>query len=143
MIKYLLPIFLLLGCATLNRAPGIYTDFVEFKACLSAYLMDKERYLGDDTAYYPIVVSFGETQFPEVGLCYRTSDQHETRDIIINKGYWYRASEELQCELLMHELGHCDLNYEHQEKKPGIMNAELRRKNFNEEAIKNFFLEGL
>ena len=135
-----LVLLLLCGCASMERAPGIYGTS-DFMAYTDAYLIYKEANLNTG-AYYSINIAFGELDAPTAARCYRTSNQYASRDIVIDKAHWVRITDEQKLLLVFHELGHCDMNFEHQEDGVGIMNEKLNIRYLSNEMIEAFFLEG-
>ena len=141
-MRFLLIPLLLLGCGVLHKAPGVYTEVEEFKIYTDEYLVYKKKYLGIDKVNYAIDIVFSQyIDFPTVGQCYRTDDQTAPREISVSQEYWKNKTDVTKLELIMHEMGHCDLNYEHQEDVSGIMNPYLRNKILTDTVIEAFFLE--
>ena len=136
-------ILIFTSCSTFSRIPGIYTDIETFRPYITEYINLKQIYLGTDKAYYAIDIIYGTPEFPTVGQCYRTSDPDLSRQVIINAHFWANSNDNERLELLLHELGHCDLNFSHQEERVGIMNAKLKNKELTDTVIKDFFLEGI
>jgi hypothetical protein len=115
-----LPILLLLlvGCGPNDPRDifGVHPDlqpyFTEFE---QAYGMT----IGD------IAADYGQTEFPVVGVCkvWVSKNPLRTRDfkqIVINKDYWDRATRADKRNLILHELGHCRLDRDHDD---GIVEA--------------------
>lgn len=63
-------------------------------------------------------VTFGTLPGTIVGLCLL-----EKHLIILDKGYWSKASDLMKEQLIFHEVGHCDFNFHH--KSGTIMGANL------------------
>ncbi len=141
-MKYLLLATLLAGCASMNRTEGIYSDILDFNAYTDAYLNYKQIYIGRG-ADFSIEVIYGNTEFPTVGQCYRTADRNASREVIINPAFWARSNDEDRLELIFHEMGHCDMDFEHQEGIDGIMNSRLSGSRLSDDRIERFFMEGL
>jgi hypothetical protein len=77
----------------------------------------------------PIIIGTVSDEF--FGICYKSSDPYYNI-IILNKNFFYGLDSTEKLELVMHELGHCDLGYEHNSKPAlidgcpySIMNAYL------------------
>ena len=74
------------------------------------YIVDFEIRTGADVSHVP--VQFGDLDNDRVGVCYSWASG--ARKIVIDRNQWYNRITELQREALMwHELGHCGLNFGH------------------------------
>ena len=61
---------------------------------------------------YDIPIQFATLDFPKVGMC--TIFSSGERQIEIDNNNWHNfLSEEEKLQLVLHELGHCDLNRNH------------------------------
>ena len=104
-----------------NTLPGIQTD-PEFEPYIKKYEALKGQYMGDgqsipinpdikivlSAAPFSKDVSYSEN-IEGSGLC-----RHPFL-IIIDRGFWeyYQNNDEIRQAVIIHELGHCDLNQEH------------------------------
>lgn len=59
-------------------------------------------------------IIFGNLESPRVGVCKKWNNS-SYREIQIDREYWNNASELSRKQLILHELGHCELNREHED----------------------------
>jgi len=92
------------------------------------YVAQYEQYKGAKMNQ-GISITFGDTgpNAQTAGIC---RIQSNVRTIIVNKRYWDKFYESTRLELILHELGHCDLNRPHNDKlvdgrAVSIMNSYL------------------
>jgi hypothetical protein len=79
----------------------------EFEQYYLNYESDCDANIGD------IPIQFGTLTAPAVGTCYSWSGELEYREILIDRTYWFLASESERTWLIYHELGHCLLGRDH------------------------------
>lgn len=109
MLKFISPILFLLsfGCG-----PGFKTEFIFIDPAFEPYAQ-----LFEELAGRPVNVSLvfksnlGQNR---VGLCWRTNGQGDR--IEIDPDYWANISEPGREQLIMHELGHCELGLGHDDR---------------------------
>ena len=129
-------------CATLDKAPGIYDETNEFTYYTESYLKHREIHLGSRTTRFAINISCRRIQRPQVAQCHRPSEGF-TREIFIDPAYWASITENMRFNIIYHELGHCDLDVEHQDLVYGVMNRRVGYGGFSELQLEHFFREGL
>lgn len=80
-----------------------------FQPYIDLYVQQKGSKLA-----YDIPMQFTDLKGDTVGLCTRW---HESgyRQIQIDRSYWNYISDNMRIALISHELGHCDLNRNHDE----------------------------
>lgn len=59
-------------------------------------------------------IIFGNLESPKVGICKKWNNS-SYREIQIDREYWNNTNELAREQLLMHELGHCELNLNHKD----------------------------
>lgn len=59
-------------------------------------------------------IIFGNLESPIVGLCKKWNNS-SYREIEIDREYWDNANELSREQLILHELGHCELNLNHKD----------------------------
>lgn len=84
---------------------GVDTEFIPY---VDLYIQSKGYGLG-----YSIPIGFTDLPDDTVGLCTRWSNGY--RQIQVDRAYWDYISENEKRSLIFHELGHCDLNRNHEE----------------------------
>ena len=132
----------LTGCATLDKAPGIYDPENSFVTYTESYLQHRETYLGSSIPNFSITITFRRLPEPKAGYCRRPSEGF-ARDIYIDPSYWASITENMRFNIIYHELGHCDLDVEHQDLVYGVMNRRVGYGGFSELQLEHFFREGL
>ena len=133
---------LLSSCSSFYAYKTVYTKSQEFDEYVLLYLHYKLKYLQIDTVDYPIVIEFTSFSGLKLGDCTIKSDKNSTRRIRIDKNYWKMSDDNGKIQLMFHELGHCDLNWPHQDTELGIMNTKLKKYKITENNLLNFFWEG-
>lgn len=141
MAKSLIFLLLITGCGSLQKPKDIYNNSVDFSAYTNAYKEYKLEHLGTKEVGYVINVRYSHLESPTVGLCVRPSIHSLPRIIKIDPTYWEKADDETRLNLIFHELGHCDLNCEHQEEVDGLMNEKIKRTRSSNNRIQQLFLE--
>lgn len=131
------------GCGSLHKADGIYNLDPDFGAYTNAYQEYKERYLGTRDVEYAIDVEYGHLEEPTIGRCRQPDVSFLKRTITVDYTYWNNADDELKLRLMFHELGHCDLNCDHQDEEQGIMNESMGHYSprMSDKEIEAMFLE--
>lgn len=91
-----------------NNEPDMKSTHSDFKP----YVQTLQNYLG--TIHAPIV--YGESPQDEnwVGLCTKWR-QSSYREITIDRDYWNKSSDLARYQLLLHEIGHCKFDRDHNE----------------------------
>lgn len=75
-----------------------------------------------------------------VGQCFQYSNGYE---IVIKREFWDLVSETARTLLIFHELGHCVLNRQHEERRPSIMMPVNLPADATYEANKVYYLKEL
>lgn len=73
-----------------------------------------EKYYGQIKT--PIIYGNAKDNQSWVGVCTKWSNSNYT-EITIDKEYWDNASETAREQLILHELGHCEFNKGHNDKR--------------------------
>ena len=112
-MKYLLLLLFIFitNCAPVGNSVGVEDEFIEFIALYSKY---KKEYTG--TSYIGgVSVVFHELEYPMIGACATLNGHSRGYRIYIEPNYWNNPLvTDVERELLiLHELGHCDLGYDH------------------------------
>lgn len=90
---------------------------------VNEYKADKKRFLGT-SSIRRIDISFFTLTSPIIGQCTRYNSGY--REIKVDPIYWFFNASDAEKQILMyHELGHCDLNKEHDDSKAAIMNSNI------------------
>jgi hypothetical protein len=114
-MKRLIVVALLLtGCAKVKDPRTIHGIAPEIQPYVNLYLQAKCTYKHYCHMYYDIPIQFADfTNSANIGLC--TWWDSGYRQITIDKTYWDNPyiTEEIKISLIFHELGHCDLNRQH------------------------------
>lgn len=142
LIKLLSLSFILSACSVFesNKFKSVDFAFIPF---LEAYRIDKVLYTGIDTIR-DIEIRFQTiSQLGKSGRCWSFGDG--THKIEIDPQYWFEGSDNDRLSLLYHELGHCDLDYQHSD-TTSIMNSYGLNGSYlyiaKDYYLKLFFLEG-
>lgn len=116
MLKYALIVGMLVGCGSKPIDDFVLrTDYVDHRTPhieyeLQPHVAKFEEISGHNVS---ILMEWAELDDSVMGVCYSWSDGH--REIQIDSVKWVNLTYEGQEELVMHELGHCILNLEHDE----------------------------
>lgn len=129
------------NCGTFYKADGIYNFSPDFGAYTNAYKEYKKEYLGTDKIEYAIDIEYMHLSYPKVGECSYTNNKLKPRKIKIDYTFWQKSDDETRLRLIFHELGHCDLNCEHQDDVFGTMNEHISYSQVKDSEIKALFLE--
>lgn len=89
-----------------KRPEYVDPEFVPYVEIYKGY---KKEYLGHDYLDYTINVNFYDSPNKQIGKCLVNS-QTKVRYIKIDIQWWSRANENDREVLIVHEMGHCDLN---------------------------------
>lgn len=54
-------------------------------------------------------IIFGDLKSPQVGVCKKWNNS-SYREVEIDRNFWNNSSDEKREQLILHELGHCELN---------------------------------
>lgn len=98
---FLVPMIMTVGCGKPIQIDNDLASYVK--------LFESKYNLKTSTS-----VQFGETKTPVVGYC---SDDGINRNIVINKDEFQKMTAPQKENLMLHELGHCELNRDHTEEK--------------------------
>jgi hypothetical protein len=84
-----------------------------FKPYIDSFTANARTYLGQPTFVVgDIPVNFGDTTNEDFdGVCNSYSDG--TKEVLIKKSWWDKASNHQKEVMIYHELGHCALNRDH------------------------------
>ncbi len=108
MLKYIICLAALSGCATTKQQYG------EFEAYVNSFIAEAvSRGVGIDEVELPSTIKLATLKDYTLGVC------KVNGTIEINVKYWKSLSLNCREQLLMHELGHCVLNRQHE--NGGIM----------------------
>lgn len=131
-------LFILVGCGRnsdfnkigINSVSNKKTDKIFY-----AYIHKFERHLGKKIK---TSINFGKTK-GNAGVCYQFKNQKN--EININKAYWKTLIPELKQQLIDHELGHCELDRDHNDKhyEDTCPVSIMRSWAFNEWEIENCY----
>lgn len=103
-------------------------------------------YLEEISPYFNSVKSSIIYETPDksqtwVGICRKWNNSDYT-EIAIDKNYWNLISHGAKLQLLLHELGHCELNKGHNDVvENNCPNSVMRSYAFNQYEIDNCFLD--
>ena len=108
-IILILSFLIICSCGSLR---SYETDYIDPRTLpyIETYLYYKQQYLKDSYFYYDINVSFGDLPGNQLGICRWDSDPDEKRHIIIDYNKWQYKTDIERTILILHEMGHCDLN---------------------------------
>jgi hypothetical protein len=139
-MKILFTISLFLSsCITIENEVAFIN--YEVMPYLNAYKEYKLLFLNRRELDYNISIIF--KHLPNAaGSCFKnylTGSRAITLDTVL----WNKNDDNYRLQLLFHELGHCDLNLDHQEETPGIMNKAKYLKPMKHSHIEAFFTKGL
>lgn len=121
-------LILVVNCLTLcscgpAKAPNKVGIDSELLPYVKLYQQDKKKYLGRSNIR-DITMTFFSASNQVVGTCTRYNSGY--RLIEIDPVFWFfNASEDERILLMYHELGHCDLNKEHNDSSIRIMNTYM------------------
>jgi len=114
MKKLILVALLLTGCAKVKDPRTIHGIAPEIQPYVDLYLQAKCMYTHNCFMYYDIPIQFADfSNKSDIGICTWWSSGY--RQITIDRVYWDNpyVTEDLKISLIFHELGHCDLNRQH------------------------------
>lgn len=108
-------VFSLIGCgAKRDRLPSLNIEGYEY------YVAEFSVYWGKEVKDLSISLD-SNMQWPTIGLCeYAEGLQPK---ITLNTEYWALSDTYMREQLLYHEMGHCVLLLEHNDKELSIMNS--------------------
>lgn len=117
----------------------------ELQPYVDRYFQHKQQYTGQIHASKPIDVIFADIDPKLAGQCkYAKANGQRRGVILIRRDYWNRIDDDAREALILHEMGHCDLDrYGHVIGEIHIMNintlhgAVYRR--FKDQLLESFF----
>lgn len=106
-VYFILALLVLSGCAKLEDPRTIKGIAPEFSNYVNLYISLKGSSIKD------IPIQLADLEYPMVGKCTRWASGY--RQIEISRSYWLdeHTTESERINVLFHELGHCDLNRDH------------------------------
>jgi len=122
-LRYLL-LLLITSCGAFKAPNFIHSESIEFDSHIDTYLESKLEYLGTNQSYRHILIRFASLEYPTLGRCIRPHDD-SLRTIEIDSASWAAMSHARREALIMHELGHCDLDKGHTYTAPNVMTPNL------------------
>lgn len=108
-----------LSCSEFTGAPGLYASDPELQPFVDRYLDLKLERTGSGSLAYRITVGFDDLPLGTIGLCTQTDFESwagqvvSYRDIAVDLDTWGYMTEAEKLQVILHELGHCDLDLDH------------------------------
>jgi hypothetical protein len=118
-LKYGIQILVLISTVYSVSSCGI-NDTGTIDAEFIPYVRDFEENMGVKVT--GINIRFGNTRYPTIGWCQITPGLNE---IEIDSAFWMSADDKAREQLLYHELGHCILYLDHDDRRVRINNANI------------------
>jgi hypothetical protein len=115
------------GCGKIQSFPTSGEPFVdyEFLPYIQQYKTDKMHYLHSDTVR-PMTIVFMSLQAQEgaIGRCWKLGNGGHR--IEVDPEWWFSNRDNANRTVLFyHEMGHCDMNYEHNDSSVTIMSPNI------------------
>ena len=119
----------------IQRYTGIAEEFTEI---IEEFDDLGYQELGNDYTNISFPVNFGDSGAFH-GVC--NTYNNGTREVIIDKAWWDKASKRTRRGLLFHEFGHCKLNKSHIDNRREYMNTPVNARvvRLNPDSIHNLF----
>ena len=108
------------GCQSYHDTYGTIVTEPTIQEHLNTYMLEKFRATGDNFVYYDIKFELAYLPGNEIGTCHMAASKKQQRIISIDTSFWFQASDLAREQLIMHEMGHCDLD-KHGHDTDGIM----------------------
>lgn len=112
MKKLAFSFFILSSCSPGFELPKGYKAPVEVVPFVEQYLDYREEYIGSRKIDYPLTFAIVNIPDSKIGYCY--AYRSGRRYIELDSKFWSTASDNQKFMLILHEMGHCDLErFEH------------------------------
>jgi len=107
---------ILLTFANCGKQKDAYVD-----PAFATYVSDFENKI--DVSTKGITIRFGKTEPPVIGICFRMDESNE---VVINAEWWDYMTNLGREQLLFHELGHCAMYLDHDDRRVVVDGKEIQ-----------------